>query len=393
MSLERWAELIAEERFDGWLVADFRRNNPILLRLLGLGSGAMTRRCFLWLPPAGKGKPMVLASQVDGHTFRDLDCRVVLYQGFDDMCKALASVLPSGARIAMEYSENGVLPTVSRVDAGLIEFVRSCGVSVASSGALIARVEEWSEEQRALHRRAAQGVDDARRQALNRCREALGREEAFTEGDLSNFIAQVLGSHGLVPGGPPEVALGPHSADPHYSIGESGGPVIGRDSVLLIDFTAKVPDIEGAPYADTTWMSYTGAAPPDEVQRIFTAVRRAQDAAVARIVEATRSGTGVTGYEVDVVARALIANAGLGAYLLHRTGHSLGTDHVHGMGTNLDSIEFPDRRPLLAWTGFTIEPGVYLRDRFGVRLEVSTMLTPDGLEITTEGQRELTLLG
>ena len=53
-----------------------------------------------------------------------------------------------------------------------------------------------------------------------------------------------------------------------------------------------------------------------------------------------------------------MARGGLEGHLLHRTGHNLGTDHVHGMGTNLDDVEFPDDRPLLPWSGFTVEPGL-----------------------------------
>jgi Xaa-Pro aminopeptidase len=65
---------------------------------------------------------------------------------------------------------------------------------------------------------------------------------------------------------------------------------------------------------------------------------------------------------------------------------------VHGLGTNLDEVEFPDDRPLLTWSGFTVEPGLYLPGEFGVRLEVSAILTPDGVQVTTERQDELTLL-
>jgi Xaa-Pro aminopeptidase len=62
------------------------------------------------------------------------------------------------------------------------------------------------------------------------------------------------------------------------------------------------------------------------------------------------------------------------------------------MGTNLDDVEFPDDRPLLPGSGFTVEPGLYLPGRFGVRLEVSAILLPGGVQVTTERQEQLTLL-
>src|SRR5947209_9638701 len=117
--LGRWSALVADHGFDGWLVADFRWSNPLFARLLGLSGGILTRRALLWLP--AHDEPVVMASRVDGHTVSGLDCRVILYAGFDDMIDNLGRLLPSGGRIAMEYVERGALPAVSRVDAGLAE--------------------------------------------------------------------------------------------------------------------------------------------------------------------------------------------------------------------------------------------------------------------------------
>jgi len=61
------------------------------------------------------------------------------------------------------------------------------------------------------------------------------------------------------------------------------------------------------------------------------------------------------------------------------------------MGANIDDVEFPDDRPLLPYSGFTVEPGLYWPGRFGVRLEVSAILLPDRVRVTTESQATLTL--
>jgi Xaa-Pro aminopeptidase len=389
-TLDRWMQLIADQGLDGWLIADFRRNNPIFLRLLDLPDGVISRRAFLWLP--AHGEPRVLASATDGHSFSTLPYPVTLYGGFEGMCVELQKLVPGSGRIAMEYVERGALPTVSRVDAGLVELIRSFGVEVVSSALLIAGLEIWDNEQRTLHERAARVVDEARRQALERCADALRRDEVLTEGELSRFIVRVFAEHGLETGHLPDVAINAHAADPHYSPGDGEEARITRDAVLLIDLFARVSDAANAPYADSTWMSYTGSAPPDELVRVFDAVRAARDAAIEGIRAAVRGKRTITGREVDTLARDSVAALGLDRYLIHRTGHSLGIDHVHGLGTNLDGIEFPDDRPLLAGSGFTIEPGLYFPGRFGVRLEVSAVLTADDLVITTETQRELTLL-
>jgi Xaa-Pro aminopeptidase len=139
-------------------------------------------------------------------------------------------------------------------------------------------------------------------------------------------------------------------------------------------------------------MAYTGSAPPDDLLTTFRAVREARDAAISAINQAVRSGRTLTGREVDRAARTTIESQGMVDDLVHRTGHSLGIDHVQGMGTNLDDAEFPDDRPLLIGSGFTVEPGLYLPGRFGVRLEVSAVLLSDGVRLTTECQNELTLI-
>ena len=390
--LERWTRAVGEAGLDGWLIADFRWNNPLFARLLGLDSGILTRRAFLWLPAHGVGEPRVLASRVDGHAVSGLACPVTLYGGFEEMSALLGATLPMGGRVAMEYVERGLLPTVSRVDAGLVELVRSYGVDVVSSGALIAMLEVWDAGQRALHERAARGVDEARRAALRRCADLLGRGDEVTEGLLAAVISASFHEAGLAPGDGPDVAVDANAADPHYSVapGSPGAPVP-PDAVLLIDLWARVRDAEDAPYADSTWMAYTGPTPPAALGRAFAVAAAARDVAIAAISGAARAGAPLPGREVDRIARGVVVEAGLAGALVHRTGHSLGVDHIHGMGANLDDVEFPDDRPLLPYSGFTVEPGLYWPGRFGVRLEVSAILLPDRLEVTTESQGALTL--
>jgi Xaa-Pro aminopeptidase len=124
--------------------------------------------------------------------------------------------------------------------------------------------------------------------------------------------------------------------------------------------------------------------------RAFAAVREARDAAVTLVESAAREGREVRGFEVDRAARTVIAQAGFGAHILHRTGHSLG-ETVHGNGAHLDDYETHDERRLLPGTGFTIEPGVYF-DRFGVRTEINVVWGPGGPEVTGPRQQEIVAL-
>ena len=105
--------------------------------------------------------------------------------------------------------------------------------------------------------------------------------------------------------------------------------------------------------------------------RVFAAVRDARDAAVD--VRAGRRARRPRGARLRARSRraTVIEQAGYGAYILHRTGHSLG-ETVHGNGAHLDDYETHDERRLLPGTGFTIEPGIYF-DRFGVRTEINVV--------------------
>ena len=390
--LNRWGHTIKDVGYKGWLIADFRWNNPLFGRLTGLSKGILSRRCFLWLPADGSGEACVIASQVDGHSVSSLDCSVYLYSGYKEMVSLLQSHLPTSGTIAMEYVEFGTLPTVSLVDGGLLELIRSLGLTVVSSLSLIAALEVWDERQRVLHQQAAEGVDEARRLALVWVEERLLRGESITEGAVAAVISSYFADHGLAFSDGPDVAVNANAADPHYGTTGGAGASIDLNSVLLIDLWTQVRDALDAPYADSTWMAYTGATPPVDVLQAFEAVRAARDAALKAIATSVRDGVAITGRGVDRAARTVLVDAGFGESIFHRTGHSLGMDHVHGMGTNLDDVEFPDDRELLAYSGFTVEPGLYWPGRFGMRLEVSAILLPSAPLVTTEIQRELTIL-
>src|SRR5213078_3670002 len=103
-------------------------------------------------------------------------------------------------------------------------------------------------------------------------------------------------------------------------------------------------------------------------------------------------GTVLTGAEVDDAARAVVREAGFGEYFVHRTGHSIDRD-LHGSGPHLDNFETADERVLIPGVGFSVEPGVYLTGRFGIRSEINVYLGESGPEVTPkQPQQELLLV-
>jgi len=134
-------------------------------------------------------------------------------------------------------------------------------------------------------------------------------------------------------------------------------------------------------YADQTWMGFSGAKVPADVERVWTIVRDARDAAIARLRAAVVAGDQVSGAQLDAAARSHIAAHGYGDRFVHRTGHSIDLD-LHGSGPHLDSFETNDTRLLLPGVGFSVEPGIYLPDEYGVRSEVNVVLLETGPEVT-----------
>ena len=92
------------------------------------------------------------------------------------------------------------------------------------------------------------------------------------------------------------------------------------------------------------------------------------------VQERVRCGAFPFGWEVDDACRQVIQDAGYGNYFVHRTGHSIG-EEVHGNGANIDNLETQDARRLLPGTCFSIEPGIYLPQEFGIRSELDVYLS------------------
>lgn len=383
--LARLAEVQAALRaecLDGWLLYDFHGINPIAQRVLGIPHGRVITRRWACFVPA-RGHPRWLVHAIERDAFAGIAEAPVTYVSWQEWRQGLRALLDSARRVAMEISPAAAIPTVSRVDAGTVDLVRSLGVDVVSSADLVQVAEAvWSKDQLASHRQAARALIAIKDLAFALVRERLANEQPITEVDVQRFIMEMFAEEGLSTDHPPIVAVNEHAASPHYVPTPETDTPIRPGDVLLIDLWAKEQRAD-AVYADITWVAYVGDEVPPRVQEVFDVVRRARDAAVTLVRERLAAGEPVYGYEVDDAARRVITEAGFGPYFIHRTGHSLGVE-VHGNGVNMDNLETQDRRRLISGIGFTIEPGVYLPDEgFGIRLEIDCYVSKGELEITT----------
>jgi Xaa-Pro aminopeptidase len=180
-----------------------------------------------------------------------------------------------------------------------------------------------------------------------------------------------------------------NAANPHYLPEAGHSRVIGRDEVLLLDLWGKRP-APGAVYADITWMGFTGRRIPADYQRAWEAVSGARDAAVRFVQDGAQAGRDMRGWQVDQTARQVLVDAGFGAQVCHRTGHSLG-EEVHGNGVHMDDFETHDDRRLLPGLGFTIEPGLYF-DTFGLRSEINMTVAERDAVVTGPAQQQIVIV-
>jgi Xaa-Pro aminopeptidase len=217
-----------------------------------------------------------------------------------------------------------------------------------------------------LERLAAAGASaDATFEQIVRVRFAGRRER-----DIGAELAGLLRDHGHSEVDFTVVGSGPNGANPHHEMGER---TIVEGDMVVLDF-GGIQDGYGS---DTTRTVHVGE-PSDEEREVFEIVRRAQQAAF----EAVRPG--IACQEIDRVARKVITDAGYGEYFIHRTGHGIGMT-THEPPYMVEG----ETHPLVPGMCFSIEPGIYLPGRFGVRIEDIVAVTEDGGRRLNNTSREM----
>ncbi len=169
------------------------------------------------------------------------------------------------------------------------------------------------------------------------------------------------------------VAVGSRSALPHA---QPTGRKLQNDELLLIDMGA----CQDGYMSDMTRVLFLGK-PSRRVRSMYNAVLKAQLAAI----DAVRPG--VTAAHVDRAARRVLETEGLGKEFVHSTGHGLGLEIHEG-----PRLGRRDKTKLQAGMAITIEPGAYVRDFGGIRIEDTVLVTKNGCEVLTPTSKELRLL-
>lgn len=168
----------------------------------------------------------------------------------------------------------------------------------------------------------------------------------------------------------PIVAVGGNASRPHHeSTGQEMSP-----GLLLLDYGCVVDGY----HSDMSRTVWRGAGSQSEFERVYAAVLESNEAGIAAV------RPGVTGGEIDAVCRDVLEGHGYLEHFVHSTGHGVGLEIHEAPAVNKTSTEVLEPGHVL-----TVEPGVYLESKFGVRIEDMVLVTESGGEVLTNSTKEL----
>ncbi|HUI29032.1 MAG TPA: M24 family metallopeptidase [Candidatus Acidoferrales bacterium] len=391
MELQKIQTAIKSLGIDGWLFFDFHNRDHMGLKILGMDPHAMsTRRWYYFIPASGE--PVKLAHRVEPAKLDHLPGNKLMYSSWRELHSNLKKMLGSPSKIAMQCSPMNAIPYVSIVDGGTIELVKSFGHQIASSADLVQQFEALLDEKAIKsHFKAGKLIDRILDEAFNEVRKSLRNKKYKTEYEIEQFIEKRFKTNGLITDDPLIVGTNDHPVNPHFAPTPKNSRKIKPGDKLLIDLWAKF-DKPGSIYYDITWSAFVGDDPPEEYVKAFHVVRDARRAGFEFLSSRLNEGKQVAGWEVDDICRDVVKGAGYGEYFTHRTGHSIG-EEVHGNGANIDNFETQDTRQLVPGCLFSLEPGIYLEGKMGVRSELNVFIDSSNKAVVTgREQDELVLI-
>lgn len=330
---------------------------PNLRYLTGIQS-LMMERPFMLLVPA-EGTPHLVAPSLEAGPYRECPLELKLHDWTD-------SQGPSSAirQAVMKIKVNGKWGVEGRVPfLFLHRLLKYAEPKLIDAEPVLQGIREVKDEAEVqTMKKAAKVLSDSFRQFPDLFREGM------TETELGRKVTDVIYANGGTEVHDVLVQSGPHGADPHLL---PSARKIARGESLVIDIGST---FEGY-YADITRTFCLGQS--KEVERVYSEVREAEEKAIAA------AGDGVAVGKVDAAARSHLAKAGLGRYFIHRTGHGLGLE-VH----EAPYIVEGGKERLARNMFFTVEPGVYIPGKLGVRIEDNVLIKGKRAVETTDPPKD-----
>lgn len=326
--------------------------------LLGFAPHPDERPCLLLIGQNSAGFVMPILNAADARQHTDLPFWE--WKDEDGPYTALTAAVTSFGPITGKLA----LSETMRADHALLLLSALPGVTQCFADETLGqlRMIKDADELAALAENAR--IADGAQQAL---------QAAIRDGIPEHALADVAKSAFLNEGAQPSFAIigtGAHSSFPHH---HTGAAAVKDGDVIVVDIGAR----KNGYCSDITRMACLGT-PPDDYAKVHATV----DAAVQAALAAIRPG--VEARVVDAAARDVIAAAGYGDYFTHRTGHGIGSE-----GHEAPYITPTSQTILQENMVFTVEPGIYLPGRFGIRLEEVVVVTADGCRILSSLTRDV----
>ena len=407
---------ILKENLSGWLFFSFKHRDSIADLLLKIDKKATNSRGWFYIIAAEKENTKIVHS-VEPDTLKEYSGKTIIYTSKEEL-KAILKQF-SGMCFAVQSDNN--LTQISFLDNGTASILCECGIKIVSSASLIKKMlGNLDNEQISMHEKAADLLYKIMEETWEYLSINFKKSKKITETLIQSFILERFEKNNLITNSPPLVAFGKNSANPHYNTPcsfshhpaliepsqafsrglcrsrrisnqtTSKSSFLKKNTIIQFDIWAKCRTQNsskiGNPgnkcvYADISWVGFSGSDCPDEIVKSFDAITGARDSVISFIKENLKAGKEVSGFDADKKARNFLFDAGYKKdEIKHRTGHAIDIE-LHGYGTNLDSIEFPDKRILSNGSCFSVEPGLYFKD-FGVRTEINCYIIKNKLYVS-----------
>jgi Xaa-Pro dipeptidase len=328
---------------------------PSVFWLTGVRTEPHERMLALYLDIDGRA--VLFANRLFAIDRDALSCELVLHGDGDDPVGGLASILKSGAvGIDKSWTARFLLKLMARRPD-----IKPCPGSAPVD---TARMRKDGEEIKLM--RAASRMNDKAMAAV-----IAALRKGMTEARLAAFVSETYAELGAdLPIGVQIVCFGKNAADPHHM---PDNTALKEGDCALFDIFTPVSGY----WCDMTRTVYFGSVSKEE-ETIYETVRRANIAAI----EAVRPGVPMK--RIDAAARGIISDAGFGEYFIHRLGHGAGLE-CHEPPDCSATSDVPAEPGMI----FSIEPGIYLPGRFGVRIEDLVLVTETGCEVLNRAPKEL----
>jgi Xaa-Pro aminopeptidase len=334
--------------------------------LIGQAGGSFERLTTLVIP-AGDGAPALVLPKLEAPGYADvpmdeLGIEIITWVDSEDPYRLVSDRLGTPGRVAVSDTMVALHVLALRGALGSAE------QTLAGPVVRELRMRKDAAEIAALRKAAA---------AIDRVHARMGEwlRPGRTEAEVGADIAAAIVEEGHTEAEFVIVGSGANGASPHHDVSDR---VIEAGDVVVVDIGGPIP--EG--YNSDSTRTYVVGQPKDsDVDDTYAVLLAAQRAAV----ELVRPG--VTAAQIDGAAREVIADAGLGEYFIHRTGHGIGLD-VHEEPYIVGGNDLPVEEGM----AFSIEPGIYQAGRWGARIEDIVVVTADGVESLNNQPHELVVL-